>query len=108
MRPSDAPALSYAGGCARRWIEMRYKALGPGLHALAGRKTGDELSVLGPIGRPSCLIATAAHTAARRWRGDPPMVFLAERLVMRAVPAYKPLVLMGSEVRFRLAPGPRR
>ena len=34
------------------WIEILYKVLGPGLHALAARKTGDTVSVLGPIGRP--------------------------------------------------------
>ncbi|MGH8304780.1 MAG: FAD-binding oxidoreductase, partial [Steroidobacteraceae bacterium] len=33
------------------WIELLYKVVGPGLHALAARKAGDELSVLGPIGR---------------------------------------------------------
>src|SRR5437870_12961095 len=34
------------------WIEMLYKPVGPRLHALAARKPGDTVSVLGPIGRP--------------------------------------------------------
>src|SRR5207244_6371842 len=34
------------------WIELLYKVMGPGLHALASRQAGDELSVLGPIGQP--------------------------------------------------------
>jgi len=33
------------------WIEILYKIVGPGLAALARRRPGDTLSVLGPIGR---------------------------------------------------------
>jgi dihydroorotate dehydrogenase electron transfer subunit len=82
------------------WIELLYKVMGPGLQALAGRKTGDELSVLGPIGRPF-----SAHPERPRTLllgggvGIPPMVFLAERLRESGGP-WKPLVLMGSEVPF--------
>lgn len=81
------------------WIEILYKVLGPGLHALAARKTGDTVSVLGPIGRPFTV-----HPARPRALligggvGIPPMIFLSERLKGNA--AYKPLVLMGSEVPF--------
>src|SRR4030088_1750826 len=83
------------------WIEMLYKALGPGLHALAGRTVGEEVSVLGPIGHPF-----VPHPERRRTLllgggvGIPPMVFLAERLREAGVAAWKPLVLMGSEVPF--------
>jgi dihydroorotate dehydrogenase electron transfer subunit len=80
---------------------MLYKALGPGLQALASRKVGEELSVLGPIGRPF-----VAHPERPRSLllgggvGIPPMVFLAERLHAAGVAVRKPLVLMGSEVPF--------
>ncbi len=92
------------------WIELLYKVVGQGLRALGARKAGEELSVLGPIGRPF-------HTHPERPRtlllgggvGIPPMVFLAERLA-RVEPhdgkkpavgrTWKPLVLMGSEVPF--------
>jgi dihydroorotate dehydrogenase electron transfer subunit len=83
------------------WIEMLYKALGPGLQALASRRVGEELSVLGPIGRPF-----VAHPERPRTLllgggvGIPPMVFLAERLCAAGGAAWKPLVLMGSEVPF--------
>ena len=88
------------------WIEMLYKVVGKGLHALAARKAGDELSILGPIGRPF-----SAHPERPRALlvgggvGIPPMVFLAERLHEAArgegaAVAWKPLVLMGSEVPF--------
>jgi dihydroorotate dehydrogenase electron transfer subunit len=83
------------------WIEMLYKVVGPGLHALAARKAGDEVSVLGPIGRPF-----TAHPERPRALlvgggvGIPPMVFLAEALRADTRAAWQPLVLMGSEVPF--------
>ncbi len=91
------------------WIEMLYKALGPGLHALASRRPGEELSVLGPIGRPF-----VAHPERPRTLllgggvGIPPMVFLAESLRAGGGAAWKPLVLMGSEVPFPFPTRPSR
>jgi dihydroorotate dehydrogenase electron transfer subunit len=81
------------------WIEILYKVAGPGLQALASRKAGDEVSVLGPIGKPFVPHANRPRTLLIGGGvGIPPMVFLAERL--REERAYKPLVLMGSEVPF--------
>jgi len=83
------------------WIEVLYKVVGPGLHALAARKAGDGLSTLGPIGKPftprperprPLLIGGGV--------GIPPMVFLADRLRGRTDAPWKPLVLMGSEIPF--------
>ena len=96
-RPLSIMRADARGG----WIEMLYKALGPGLQALATRRVGEQLSVLGPIGRPF-----VAHPERPRTLllgggvGIPPMVFLAERLHAAGVAAWKPLVLMGSEVPF--------
>ncbi|MBS0367504.1 MAG: dihydroorotate dehydrogenase electron transfer subunit [Proteobacteria bacterium] len=89
------------------WIEILYKVVGPGLHALAARKVGEELSVLGPIGRaftpdpqrPRPLLIGGGV-------GIPPMVFLAEALRTDARAAWQPLVLMGSEVPFPFRPRP--
>src|SRR6516165_5117848 len=73
------------------WIELLYKVVGAGLHALAARKAGDEVSVLGPIGRPF-----AAHSGRPRTLllgggvGIPPMVFLAERLAAQGRAPWKP------------------
>ena len=94
------------------WIEMLYKVEGRGLHALAARKAGDTVSVLGPIGRPF-----EPHPERPRTLligggvGIPPMVVLAERLhqatgVAGAAAAWKPLVLMGSEIPFPFRPRP--
>ncbi len=83
------------------WIEMLYKVVGSGLHALAARKPGDTVSVLGPIGRgftphperPRALLIGGGV-------GIPPMIFLAERLREPRAAAWQPLVLMGSEIPF--------
>jgi dihydroorotate dehydrogenase electron transfer subunit len=88
------------------WIEMLYKVVGPGLHALAARKAGDTLSVLGPIGQPFSPHRERPRTLLIGGGvGIPPMVFLAERLhaaagTPAAAVAWKPLVLMGSEIPF--------
>ena len=82
------------------WIEVLYKIAGEGLRALAGKKVGDGLSVIGPIGhgftpspeRPNCLLIGGGV-------GIPPMVFLAETL-KDSDSAWQPLVLMGSEIPF--------
>jgi dihydroorotate dehydrogenase electron transfer subunit len=87
------------------WIEMLYKIVGPGLQALSTRKAGDTISALGPIGKPFVV-----HTERPRTLligggvGIPPMVFLADYLRTQQAgasgTAWKPLVLMGSEIPF--------
>jgi dihydroorotate dehydrogenase electron transfer subunit len=112
-RPLSIMRANPRGG----WIELLYKVVGAGLHALAARKAGDELSVLGPIGRPFLAHPERPRTLLLGGGvGIPPMVFLAERLSAHgrepdaadgagtagALPrgGWKPLVLMGSEVPF--------
>src|SRR3982074_3381820 len=101
--------LSIMRAAARAgWREMPYKALVPGLHALAGRKVGQEVSVLGPIGRPFMPHPERPRTLLLGGGvGIPPMVFLAERLAAGGA-AGKPLVLMGSEVPFPFRSRPSR
>jgi dihydroorotate dehydrogenase electron transfer subunit len=99
--------LSILRACREEgWIELLYKVVGQGLKALAARKAGETLSLIGPIGRPF-----TAHRERPRavliggGVGIPPMIFLAERL--RASPEpYEPLVLMGSEIPFPFRPRP--
>jgi len=101
------------------WIELLYKVVGVGLHSLAARKAGEELSVLGPIGRPFVPHPERPRTLLLGGGvGIPPMVFLAERLsaAQRAAhslggtsaTAWKPIVLMGSEVPFPFRSRPSR
>jgi dihydroorotate dehydrogenase electron transfer subunit len=81
------------------WIEFLYKVVGPGLQALGARKAGEELSVLGPIGKPFTVHRERPRVLLLGGGvGIPPMVFLAERLC--ADSSFKPLVIMGSEVPF--------
>jgi dihydroorotate dehydrogenase electron transfer subunit len=83
------------------WIEMLYKVVGSGLHALTARKPGDTLSVLGPIGQGFTLHPHKPRTLLIGGGvGIPPMVFLADRLREDSRCAWKPLVLMGSEIPF--------
>ena len=83
------------------WIELLYKVVGPGTRALARAQPQQLLSVLGPIGQ-----GFVPHRERTRVLGIgggvgiPPMVFLAEHLRARTDAAWKPLVLMGSEVPF--------
>jgi dihydroorotate dehydrogenase electron transfer subunit len=109
--PMRRPLSIMRADAAAGWIEVLYKVVGQGLAALAARKAGDELSVLGPIGRPF-----SAHPGRPRTLlvgggvGIPPMVFLTERLHEAAggegAVAWKPLVLMGSEIPFPFRPKP--
>ncbi|HET9330596.1 MAG TPA: dihydroorotate dehydrogenase electron transfer subunit [Steroidobacteraceae bacterium] len=96
-RPLSIMRADPGGG----WIEILYKVVGPGLHALAARKAGDEMSCLGPIGKPFTVHPERPQPLLLGGGvGIPPMVFLAERLRERRTTPWKPLVLMGSEVPF--------
>ena len=96
-RPLSIMRADAASGC----IEVLYKIVGPGLAALARRREGDTLSVLGPIGK-----GFKPHAERRRplliggGVGIPPMVFLSEWLRDNRDAAWQPLVLMGSEIPF--------
>jgi dihydroorotate dehydrogenase electron transfer subunit len=97
--PMRRPLSIMRANAAAGWIEILYKVVGAGLQALAARKAGDSVSVLAPIGRPfSVQPARPRPLLLGGGVGIPPMVFLAERLKEQR--AYRPLVLMGSEVPF--------
>ncbi len=89
------------------WVEFLYKTAGLGLGLLARRKTGETISLMGPIGmpytphpeRPRALLLGGGV-------GIPPMVFLAD--VLRAQKKYQPLVIMGSEVLFPFTARPSK
>jgi dihydroorotate dehydrogenase electron transfer subunit len=81
------------------WIEILFKNVGDGLRALSRKRPGDEVSVLGPIGRP--FSPDPAHPRCLLLGGGvgiPPMVFLADRL--RVDRRYQPLAILGSELPF--------
>ena len=83
------------------WVECLYKAVGEGSRLLAARKRGDVLSCLGPIGKPFVLHPERPRPLLLGGGvGIPPMVFIADALRQDKRAAWKPLVLMGSEVPF--------
>jgi dihydroorotate dehydrogenase electron transfer subunit len=117
--PMRRPLSIMRAHARESWIELLYKVVGVGLHSLAARKAGEELSVLGPIGRPFVPHPERPRTLLLGGGvGIPPMVFLAERLsaAQRAAHSagetsattWKPLVLMGSEVPFPFRTRPSR
>lgn len=83
------------------WIDLLYKVVGEGTRLLSQRRPGDEMSCLGPIGRPFCARPERPRTLlVGGGVGIPPMVFLAESLLDQSTADWKPLVLMGSEIPF--------
>jgi len=104
--PMRRPLSIMRTDASEGWIELLYKVVGSGTEALATRLAGESLSVLGPIGQGFEVHAERPRVLAIGGGvGIPPMVFLAEEL-QRSGGAWKPLVLMGSEVPFpfRLRP----
>ena len=102
--PMRRPLSIMRASAEAGWIELLYKVTGAGTRALARAMPGQSLSVLGPIG-----VGFAAHAERPRVLaigggvGIPPLIFLAERLkeaADAATAAWKPMVLMGSELPF--------
>jgi dihydroorotate dehydrogenase electron transfer subunit len=106
--PMRRPMSIMRAQAAAGWIELLYKVVGAGSRALVHLTPGDTVSVLGPIGRGFELHPERPRVLALGGGvGIPPMVFLAERLLETAAIAeraasiaWKPLVLMGSELPF--------
>ena len=95
-RPLSIMRASPEGG----WIEVLFKIVGNGLRSLGHKEPGDQMSLVGPIGkgfepskgRPRALLIGGGV-------GIPPMIFLAERMQADSF-NWKTLVLMGSEIPF--------
>ncbi|MFZ5493553.1 MAG: dihydroorotate dehydrogenase electron transfer subunit [Pseudomonadota bacterium] len=96
--------LSILRATTRGEVEVLYKAVGQGTRLLASRQAGQTLSVLGPIGRPFELDPARPRVLAIGGGvGMPPMLFLAQTLRRTA---FRPLLLLGSEVAFPFQPKP--
>jgi dihydroorotate dehydrogenase electron transfer subunit len=88
------------------WLEVLFKVVGEGLHALATRQPGDRLSVLGPIGngfRPDPARPRAVLIGGGV--GMPPLQFLASRMAAAVAEGWQPIVFFGSEIPFPFRPG---
>ena len=89
------------------WVELLYKAVGIGTHALSKRTPGESISTLGPIGTPFNTDRVRPRTLLLGGGvGIPPMIFLADSL--RSDQHWQPVVFMGSEVPFPFTARPSR
>jgi 2-polyprenylphenol hydroxylase and related flavodoxin oxidoreductases len=108
MLPMRRPLSIMRASPAASWVEFLYKAVSGGMRLLARRRVGDTLSIMGPIGR-----AFTLHSDCPRpllvggGVGIPPMVFLAE-VLHAAKGAWRPLVLLGSELPFPFSARPSK
>lgn len=93
-RPMSIMRADVDGG----WIEILFKLHGCGTRLLAQRRVGDEVNLIGPIGRPFKQRGYRRRTLLIGGGvGIPPMVFLADHLRGQAARTF---VIMGSEVPF--------
>ncbi len=86
------------------WVDLLYKKAGAGTSLLTQRKSGERLSVMGPIGQPF-IVKQRYPLLIGGGVGMPPMIFLAESLRDQV---QQPLVILGSEVPFPFQPAPSR
>ena len=105
--PMRRPLSIMRADAGAGWVEFLYKDVGTGTHALAQRKTGSFINMLGPVGKPFMTDRSRPRTLLLGGGvGIPPMVFLADRL--RTDSHWRPMVLMGSEVPFPFTAHPSR
>jgi dihydroorotate dehydrogenase electron transfer subunit len=82
------------------WIEILYKIVGHGLRLLSKKKSGDFVSVLGPIGQPFRPSPDRPNTLLIGGGvGIPPMVYIADWL-RQDKGSWQPFAILGSEIPF--------
>jgi len=99
LRPMRRPISIMRVNKASGWVDFLYKKLGEGTALLAENKVGENINIMGPIGK-------AFEIKPERKRplligggvGMPPMIFVAEECHKQK--DYEPLVILGSEVPF--------
>ena len=99
--PMRRPLSILRANAAEGWVEVLYKVVGQGLHALTTVEPGDAVSVLGPIGqgfRPDPARPVALLIAGGV--GIPPLMFLAEVLAHSPGVRWEPTAFFGSELPF--------
>jgi dihydroorotate dehydrogenase electron transfer subunit len=98
--PMRRPLSIMRADAKEGWIEVLYKTVGSGLSALSKTAPGDELSIIGPIGKgfdpdPARPLAILIGGGV----GIPPLLFQAERM-SGVVGESRPVAFFGSEIPF--------
>ncbi len=102
QRPMRRPISIMRVSAADGWVDFLYKRLGEGTTLLANRKAGENINLLGPIGK-GFSISTPRPLLIGGGVGMPPMIFTAEQL--RSSDS-SPFVILSSEVPFPFSPRP--
>lgn len=97
LQPLRRPISIMRVSAKEGWVDLLYKIVGSGTAKLAERQVDESISLLGPIGKPFN-VSRSKPLLIGGGVGMPPMVFLAE--VLKDNPAFKPFVILGSEVPF--------
>ncbi len=99
LRPMRRPVSIMRVSKDLGWVDFLYKKLGEGTALLAEREVGENINIMGPIGK-----AFEIKPEYKRplliggGVGMPPMVFIAEACKQQG--GYEPFVILGSEVPF--------
>jgi dihydroorotate dehydrogenase electron transfer subunit len=102
LRPLRRPISLMRVSATEGWVELLYKVVGEGTALLAGRKPGEGISLLGPIGTPFRLHRDRPRPLLIGGGiGMPPMLFLAETVCDSST--YAPFAILGSELPFPFA-----
>ena len=89
--------LSIHQASSKGLLQILFKRLGPGTSFLASRRTGEKLSVLGPLGKgfsvpassePTCIIGGGIGVA--------PLFYLAQKAIQQSSDLKKIKVLLGA------------
>lgn len=104
LRPMRRPISIMRVNKTQGWVDFLYKKLGEGTALLAENKVGENINIIGPIGK--AFEIKAEHKRPLLIGGGvgmPPMVFIAEhcaQLNRKQKTNYEPFVILGSEVPF--------
>lgn len=104
QRPMRRPISIMRVSAADGWVDFLYKRVGEGTAQLAKRKAGENINLLGPIGK-GFSITSPRPLLIGGGVGMPPMIFIAEQLRDRD---FSPFVILGSEAPFPFSPRPSR
>ena len=99
--PMRRPLSIMRTSVSKGWVDFLYKIHGHGLHHLSSRTEGDQISVLGPIGKGFQLNTDKPRPLLIGGGvGIPPMVFLSETIKNDLNNNWLPVCIMGSEIPF--------